>query len=108
MRKVRSGAAEPKGNQRYKGCQGGGRASSALWRRSWASGPEEKEDESPTQYQEIHGDVYADRVGSGDSAIDKRISHGPRKRGHRRRKWTRRVIATTRPHRSRRDGGLHG
>jgi hypothetical protein len=31
---------------------------------------EEKEDESPAQYQEIHGHIYDDYVDSSDSAID--------------------------------------
>jgi hypothetical protein len=30
----------------------------------------EAQNESPALYQEIHGDSYADHVGSGDIAID--------------------------------------
>jgi hypothetical protein len=30
----------------------------------------EAQNESPALYQEIRGDIYADRVGSGDGAID--------------------------------------
>jgi hypothetical protein len=30
----------------------------------------EAQNESPAQYQEIHGDIYDDDVGSSDTAID--------------------------------------
>jgi hypothetical protein len=30
----------------------------------------EAQDESPAHYQEIHGDIYDDYVGSSDTAID--------------------------------------
>jgi hypothetical protein len=30
----------------------------------------EAQNESPAQYQEIHGDIYDDYVGSSDTAID--------------------------------------